>query len=187
MSRSPYSPPPPPPPPPRPRIEEVRFLLAANFIGRGFYGQFFHNLWVELYDPWFMDGHRKLMVVDEKDVVVELLEYTYGDENHELVNLFFNDSDALILTFDATLREQLDLILETHAAFLSFMRTKPTPQHCLFPGEPFYKRQTETNSRKKRLAIPQTFTCFPRLPQELQIAVLRAALTCPYPVALLEN
>ncbi|OJD17624.1 hypothetical protein AJ78_02274 [Emergomyces pasteurianus Ep9510] len=165
--------------PPRPRLEVVRFLLAATYNGVGFCSQFFHNVWIDTLDPPFCDGFRKQMVVDEKVVLVEILEFTYGDETHAMANLFFNDTDVLILTFDVTLREQLDLLVKTHAAFLRFMDTKPAPQYCLFP-----EHHTEELSRNASLRIPQTFTCFPRLPQELQLAVLREALTCPYPVAL---
>ncbi|KLJ07864.1 hypothetical protein EMPG_16646 [Blastomyces silverae] len=139
---------------------------------------FFRGAWLETYDPYYGEDFRKQMAVDDKAVVIEILEYYYGDEHNRLVHHFFRETHALILTLDVTSREQLDLIQQTHAAFLSFMRRYgSTP--CVFPSWPIYKA-----SSKDEATQPQTFTCFPRLPQELQIAVLREALTCPDPVPL---
>ncbi|PGH34031.1 hypothetical protein GX50_03178 [[Emmonsia] crescens] len=101
-----------------------------------------------------------------------------------MLNLFFNDTDALILTFDVTMREELDLILQTHAAFLRFLRNRSTPQSRLFAVSRFHNHLSEELSQKISLRASQKFTCFPRLPQELQLAVLRAALTSPDPVVL---
>ncbi|KKZ67751.1 hypothetical protein EMCG_06618 [[Emmonsia] crescens] len=106
-----------------------------------------------------------------------MLEYSYGTECHATLSLFFNNTDALILTFDVTMREELDLIVQTHADFLRFLRNGSTPQSCLFAVNRFHNHLSS-------LRTSQTFTCFPRLPQELQLAVLRAALTSPDPVAL---
>ncbi|KAL2374537.1 hypothetical protein RJ035_003918 [Blastomyces gilchristii] len=118
--------------------------------------KFFYGGWLETYDPFGGEEYRKQMVVDDKAVV----------------HLLFEDTHTLILTLDVTEREELDLTQQTHAAFL-----RSTPQSCVFPGWPIYKASSEDKATQAaNLETPQTFMCFPRLP-ELQISVLREALT----------
>ncbi|EGC45874.1 conserved hypothetical protein [Histoplasma capsulatum var. duboisii H88] len=170
-------------PPFQPKV--VRFLVGANSYGRGFYGQFFYNTWVETYDL-ICDSYRKQMVVDDKVALVEMLEFKYDDARGYLALLdqIFQDSDAIILAFDVTAREELDLIMQNHAIFLEFMRRESTPRTCSIPVGLIDKDASEEICQKTSLQTPLTFTCFPRLPPELQLAILRAALRCPDPVPL---
>ncbi|EEH10908.1 predicted protein [Histoplasma capsulatum G186AR] len=170
-------------PPFQPKV--ARFLVGANCYGRGFYGQFFYNSWVETYDH-LCDSYRKQMVVDDKVALVEMLEFKYDDARVYLALLdqIFQDSDAIILAFDVTAREELDLIMQNYAIFLEFMRRESTPRTCSIPVGLIDKDASEEICQKTSLQTPLTFTCFPKLPPELQLAILRAALRCPDPVPL---
>ncbi|ODH41726.1 hypothetical protein ACO22_01304 [Paracoccidioides brasiliensis] len=69
---------------------------------------------------------------------------------------------------------------------LSFA-THAVHQHsncCLGPPLPLYVKSTKRLHRLEGSKSLKQFTCFPRLPHELQLAVLRAALVSSDPVVL---
>ncbi|PGH06281.1 hypothetical protein GX51_02478 [Blastomyces parvus] len=148
--------------------------------------KFFHGVWFEEYDPFGDDDYRKSMVVDDKEVLVEILEYHYGEPYHPLLPQLFDDTNVFIFILDVTAKEEFESFQKTHAIFLGLMRSnESTPQRSVFPSGPTHKTSSKYKTTQKvNPQIPQTFTCFPRLPKELQLAVLRAALTSPDPIPI---
>lgn len=116
---------------------------------------------------------------------------------------YIRDAHAFILLYDVTSRYSFDLVLSFYMDILG-KRHEPQPRvSCNSPG--IVARSIElsqlsaghtkglmslSQKLRVRLRIPkhpsdqsaEAFTCFPRLPTELQLSILRMCLTSPDPI-----
>ncbi|KGQ01035.1 hypothetical protein PAAG_12286 [Paracoccidioides lutzii Pb01] len=164
-------------------------VSAKDIIAKVFLCQYLLQYWDDTYDPTTSGTYCKQTVVDGKVVLVDVLNLSLGicsrkDEFGPVIHQYAKSSDGFIFLYDVTSREGLSCILEIHEAFLRHTRSASTFDCCLGPPLPLYVQSTKRLYQLESSKTLKQFTCFPRLPHELQLAVLRAALVSSDPVVL---
>ncbi|KAK2791336.1 Ras GTPase [Emmonsiellopsis sp. PD_33] len=155
--------------------------------------QYIENYFPDTLDPTLELNYRKQIHTGNKHAIVELLDVSMVDlvDNFRAMwHQMLLTGDVYILLYDVTCRQDFDAMRTAHADIAPVYTSKLASPLKQVPGKLPLKgvishpqRQTEnTPIQPPEGKTGNTFTCFPRLPQELQLAILRSCLTSPRPV-----
>ncbi|PGH06629.1 hypothetical protein GX51_02256 [Blastomyces parvus] len=88
-------------------------------------------------------------------------------------------SQVFIFNYDVTSREGFDLVSKRYRTILKYLYWRDSEEHETKGARPIVRP-----TRFLWPKAPTTFTCFPNLPVEIKLLVLRQCLVCPNPVLL---
>lgn len=105
------------------RREHNIVVLGAGGVGKScLTAQFVQNIWIESYDPTIEDSYRKVINVDGKQVVLEILDTAGTEQFTAMRELYMKQGQGFLLVFSITnmnsfyelseLREQIIRIKE---------------------------------------------------------------------------
>ncbi|KAF8846893.1 hypothetical protein BDZ45DRAFT_666431 [Acephala macrosclerotiorum] len=173
--------------------------------------QFTDNWWYDMgtYGPHYDTSWRKIFTVDGMPSLVDLDEVhdVWFLDHHS--NFLARRAHAFILIYDVTSRKGFDFISRAHERVLEKSRNKPlsnassggvaarsaemvSPSTPHAEGDPqsslqklkakLHRRKDPFSTRLSEQPTANTFSCFPRLPLELQRAILRVCVTSSDPI-----
>ncbi|KAK2809403.1 hypothetical protein FQN50_003862 [Emmonsiellopsis sp. PD_5] len=152
------------------------------------------NYFPDTFDPTLELSDRKRIRVGNKHAIVRLLDISTMellDNCRAMWHQMLLTGDVYILIYDVSCRQDFNVMWRAHTEIAPVYTSGPLKQvsgrlqplkwDTSFISHP--QRQTEnTPIQPPEGEIGNIFTCFPRLPQELQLAILRNCLTSPRPV-----
>jgi len=105
------------------RREHNIVVLGAGGVGKScLTAQFVQNVWIESYDPTIEDSYRKVINVDGRQVVLEILDTAGTEQFTAMRELYMKQGEGFLLVFSITnmnsfyelaeLREQIIRIKE---------------------------------------------------------------------------
>ncbi|KAK2744108.1 hypothetical protein FQN55_006976 [Onygenales sp. PD_40] len=173
------------------------YLYPQIFAGVSYIVASIYNYFPDTLDPTLELNYRKQIHTGNKHAIVELLDISMMDLSDNFFRAMWHQmlltGDVYILLYDVTCRQDFDAMPTAHADIAPVYTSKlasplkQVPGKLPLKGDPSYishpQRQTEnTPIQPPEGKTGNTFTCFPRLPQELQLAILQSCLTSPRPV-----
>ncbi|KAI8623125.1 ras-domain-containing protein [Xylariaceae sp. FL1651] len=86
-------------------------VLGAGGVGKScLTAQFVHNEWIESYDPTIEDSYRTQMTVDQRQVVLEILDTAGTDQFVAMRDLYMKTGQGFLLVFSITSASSLNEI-----------------------------------------------------------------------------
>ncbi|KAI1263819.1 ras-domain-containing protein [Xylariaceae sp. FL1019] len=86
-------------------------VLGAGGVGKScLTAQFVHNEWIESYDPTIEDSYRTQMSVDQRQVVLEILDTAGTDQFVAMRDLYMKTGQGFLLVFSITSNSSLNEI-----------------------------------------------------------------------------
>ncbi|KAF2963410.1 hypothetical protein GQX73_g10172 [Xylaria multiplex] len=77
--------------------------MGAGGVGKScLTAQFVHNEWIESYDPTIEDSYRTQMTVDQRQVVLEILDTAGTDQFVAMRDLYMKTGQGFLLVFSIT-------------------------------------------------------------------------------------
>ncbi|KAI0201715.1 ras-domain-containing protein [Astrocystis sublimbata] len=78
-------------------------VMGAGGVGKScLTAQFVHNEWIESYDPTIEDSYRTQMTVDQRQVVLEILDTAGTDQFVAMRDLYMKTGQGFLLVFSIT-------------------------------------------------------------------------------------
>ncbi|KAI1734800.1 ras-domain-containing protein [Xylaria scruposa] len=86
-------------------------VMGAGGVGKScLTAQFVHNEWIESYDPTIEDSYRTQMTVDQRQVVLEILDTAGTDQFVAMRDLYMKTGQGFLLVFSITSAASLNEI-----------------------------------------------------------------------------
>ncbi|KAI0118352.1 ras family-domain-containing protein [Nemania sp. FL0031] len=86
-------------------------VMGAGGVGKScLTAQFVHNEWIESYDPTIEDSYRTQMTVDQRQVVLEILDTAGTDQFVAMRDLYMKTGQGFLLVFSITSASSLNEI-----------------------------------------------------------------------------
>ncbi|KAI0602761.1 ras small monomeric GTPase [Biscogniauxia sp. FL1348] len=86
-------------------------VLGAGGVGKScLTAQFVHNEWIESYDPTIEDSYRTQIAVDERQVVLEILDTAGTEQFVAMRDLYMKTGQGFLLVFSITSTSSLNEI-----------------------------------------------------------------------------
>ncbi|KAI0015210.1 ras family-domain-containing protein [Xylariomycetidae sp. FL0641] len=86
-------------------------VLGAGGVGKScLTAQFVHNEWIESYDPTIEDSYRTQIAVDERQVVLEILDTAGTEQFVAMRDLYMKTGQGFLLVFSITSQTSLQEI-----------------------------------------------------------------------------
>ncbi|KAI1324898.1 ras-domain-containing protein [Xylariaceae sp. FL0255] len=86
-------------------------VLGAGGVGKScLTAQFVHNEWIESYDPTIEDSYRTQLSVDQRQVVLEILDTAGTDQFVAMRDLYMKTGQGFLLVFSITSKSSLNEI-----------------------------------------------------------------------------
>ncbi|KAL2819398.1 hypothetical protein BJX63DRAFT_381914 [Aspergillus granulosus] len=193
------------------RISEVRMIILSDCCcaRAGFFFQYVHEAWCDLrhYGPCLWDDFRKHTIIDNNVYLLAAVdESTFFIDDAAYFNARnSNPPDGYVLLYDVTSRESFEFAERAVGVLVEGLRKRPgagagagARSGSNVPGKS--KTGVQRGSRlsksfpwvhdghkknpesRESTCSSSSFTLFPRLPLELQLAILRVCLTSSKPV-----
>ncbi|KAI1433582.1 ras-domain-containing protein [Xylaria sp. CBS 124048] len=78
-------------------------VMGAGGVGKScLTAQFVHNEWIESYDPTIEDSYRTQMTVDQRQVILEILDTAGTDQFVAMRDLYMKTGQGFLLVFSIT-------------------------------------------------------------------------------------
>ncbi|KAI0805397.1 ras-domain-containing protein [Xylaria sp. FL0064] len=98
-------------PPRHSRREYHVVVMGAGGVGKScLTAQFVHNEWIESYDPTIEDSYRTQMTVDQRQVVLEIMDTAGTDQFVAMRDLYMKIGQGFLLVFSITSESSLSEI-----------------------------------------------------------------------------
>ncbi|KAI1309662.1 ras-domain-containing protein [Xylaria venustula] len=86
-------------------------VMGAGGVGKScLTAQFVHNEWIESYDPTIEDSYRTQMTVDQRQVVLEIMDTAGTDQFVAMRDLYMKTGQGFLLVFSITSESSLSEI-----------------------------------------------------------------------------
>ncbi|KAL2269539.1 hypothetical protein VTJ83DRAFT_1723 [Remersonia thermophila] len=84
-------------------------VLGAGGVGKScLTAQFVHNEWIESYDPTIEDSYRKIVAVDGRQVVLEILDTAGTEQFVAMRDLYMKTGQGFLLVFSISSKASFD-------------------------------------------------------------------------------
>ncbi|KAI1184878.1 ras-domain-containing protein [Nemania serpens] len=86
-------------------------VMGAGGVGKScLTAQFVHNEWIESYDPTIEDSYRTHMTIDQRQIVLEILDTAGTDQFVAMRDLYMKTGQGFLLVFSITSPSSLEEI-----------------------------------------------------------------------------
>ncbi|KAJ9666173.1 Ras- protein rsr1 [Coniosporium apollinis] len=129
-------------------------VLGSGGVGKScLTAQFVQNVWIESYDPTIEDSYRKLMEVDGRQVVLEILDTAGTEQFTAMRELYMKSGQGFLLVFSITSMSSLHELAELRDQII---RIKDDPRVPLvLVGNKSDLEEDRAVSRARAFAVSQ--------------------------------
>ncbi|PGH16293.1 hypothetical protein AJ79_01832 [Helicocarpus griseus UAMH5409] len=136
----------------QPRREYHIVVLGAGGVGKScLTAQFVQNVWIESYDPTIEDSYRKLIDVDGRQCVLEILD-TAGTEQFS-EELYMKQGQGFLLVFSITSMSSLNELAELREQIIRIKDDENVP--IVIVGNKSDLEEDRAVSRSRAFALSQ--------------------------------
>ncbi|KAK2807625.1 Ras- protein rsr1 [Onygenales sp. PD_10] len=138
----------------QPRREYHIVVLGAGGVGKScLTAQFVQNVWIESYDPTIEDSYRKLIEVDGRQCVLEILDTAGTEQFTAMRELYMKQGQGFLLVFSITSMSSLNELAELREQIIRIKDDENVP--IVIVGNKSDLEEDRVVSRSRAFALSQ--------------------------------
>ncbi|EQL31763.1 Ras-like protein Rap-1A [Blastomyces dermatitidis ATCC 26199] len=138
----------------QPRREYHIVVLGAGGVGKScLTAQFVQNVWIESYDPTIEDSYRKLIEVDGRQCVLEILDTAGTEQFTAMRELYMKQGQGFLLVFSITSTSSLSELAELREQIIRIKDDENVP--IVIVGNKSDLEEDRAVSRSRAFALSQ--------------------------------
>ncbi|KAI9732193.1 MAG: Ras- protein rsr1 [Cirrosporium novae-zelandiae] len=140
----------------QPRREYHIVVLGAGGVGKScLTAQFVQNVWIESYDPTIEDSYRKMIEVDGRQCILEILDTAGTEQFTAMRELYMKQGQGFLLVFSITSRSSLHELAELREQIIRIKDDEHIP--IVMVGNKSDLEEDRKVSRGQAFAISQSW------------------------------
>ncbi|KAG5291821.1 RAS small monomeric GTPase [Histoplasma ohiense] len=138
----------------QPRREYHIVVLGAGGVGKScLTAQFVQNVWIESYDPTIEDSYRKLIEVDGRQCILEILDTAGTEQFTAMRELYMKQGQGFLLVFSITSASSLSELAELREQIIRIKDDDNVP--IVIVGNKSDLEEDRAVSRSRAFALSQ--------------------------------
>lgn len=110
------------------RLEYNIVVLGAGGVGKScITTQFVQNIWIEAYDPTIEDSYRKIVEVDGKSCILEILDTAGTEQFLSMREIYMKTGHGFLLVYSITNMNSLSVLADLRDQILRIKDAESTP------------------------------------------------------------
>jgi len=110
------------------RLEYNIVVLGAGGVGKScITTQFVQNIWIEAYDPTIEDSYRKIVEVDGKSCILEILDTAGTEQFLSMREIYMKTGHGFLLVYSITNMNSLSVLADLRDQILRIKDADSTP------------------------------------------------------------
>jgi len=131
-------------------------VLGSGGVGKScLTAQFVQNVWIESYDPTIEDSYRKAMIVDGRQVILEILDTAGTEQFTAMRELYMKTGQGFLLVFSITSMTSLHELAELRDQIIRIKDDMRVP--IVLVGNKSDLEEDRAVSRARAFAVSQSW------------------------------